>query len=193
MRHFYSDLDIVSIIYGILGSMETQLLRSVWHHSDMLLLTGDSDSGLAALGRPQVTPGHTQTPVILRAVEVLHLLTRHVDQHLADLQSCGHTQQGGRSLKPAFITSWKWSITQMKLWRGSMIGEIWSGSDYQLQSDLASLRYQNISPSRYALGLFCFVYLYLSFPHCPFDKTTLVKFSTWPTEGQQCRMPLVLF
>lgn len=52
------------------------------------MLTGDADSCLAALGRPQVAPGDAQTPVVLRAVEVLHLLPRHVDHHLADLQPC---------------------------------------------------------------------------------------------------------
>lgn len=42
---------------------------------DVELLTGDPHSCLAALGGSQVTPGNTQTPVILWAVEVLHLLT----------------------------------------------------------------------------------------------------------------------
>lgn len=52
------------------------------------LLTCDVYSGLAALGGAQVAPGHTQTPVVLRAMEVLHLLTGHVDQHLTHLQTC---------------------------------------------------------------------------------------------------------
>lgn len=52
------------------------------------MLTGDPDGCLAALGGPQVAPGHAEAPVVLRAVEVLHLLTRHVDHHLADLQPC---------------------------------------------------------------------------------------------------------
>lgn len=51
-------------------------------------LTGDSDGRLAALGGPQVAPGDAQTPVILRAMEIFHLLTRHVDHHFADFQPC---------------------------------------------------------------------------------------------------------
>lgn len=54
-----------------------------------MLLTGDADGGLAALGGPQVTPGDAQAPVVLGAVEVLHLLPGHVDRHLAVLQPCG--------------------------------------------------------------------------------------------------------
>lgn len=54
----------------------------------MDLLTGNADRCLAALGGSQVAPGDAQAPVILRAVEVLHLLTGHVDHHLADLQPC---------------------------------------------------------------------------------------------------------
>lgn len=49
--------------------------RSVCYQSDMDLLTGDPHSCLAALGGSQVAPGDAQTPVILWAVKVLHLLT----------------------------------------------------------------------------------------------------------------------
>lgn len=49
-------------------------------------LTGDADRGLAALGSSQVAPGHAEAPEVLRAVEVLHLLTGHVDHHLTHLQ-----------------------------------------------------------------------------------------------------------
>ena len=59
----------------------------MWYQSDTVL-TGDAHGGLAALGGPQVAPGDTQTPVVLRAMEVLHLLPGHVDHHLADLQPC---------------------------------------------------------------------------------------------------------
>lgn len=54
-----------------------------------LVLTGDADGGLATLGGSQVAPGHTEAPVVLGAVEVLHLLPGHVDHHLAHLQPCG--------------------------------------------------------------------------------------------------------
>ena len=50
-----------------------------------LVLTGNAYGGLAALGRPQVAPGHAETPVVLRPVEVLHLLPRHVNQDLTEL------------------------------------------------------------------------------------------------------------
>lgn len=49
-------------------------------------LTGDADGGLAALGGSQVAPGHTEAPEVLGAMEVLHLLTGHVDHGLAHLQ-----------------------------------------------------------------------------------------------------------
>lgn len=55
----------------------------------VLILTGDADGGLATLGGSQVAPGHTEAPVVLGAVEVLHLLPGHVDHHLAHLQPCG--------------------------------------------------------------------------------------------------------
>lgn len=51
-------------------------------------LTGDPDGCLAALGGSQVAPGDAQAPVILGAVEIFHLLTRHVDHHFADFQPC---------------------------------------------------------------------------------------------------------
>ena len=51
-------------------------------------LTGDSHGCLAALGGPQVAPGDTQTPVILRAMKIFHLLTWHVDHHFTDFQPC---------------------------------------------------------------------------------------------------------
>ncbi|TNN58364.1 hypothetical protein EYF80_031427 [Liparis tanakae] len=47
---------------------------------------GDADSCLATLGSAQVAPGHTETPVVLRAVEILHLLTGHIYHHLTHLQ-----------------------------------------------------------------------------------------------------------
>lgn len=50
-------------------------------------LTGDADRCLATLGGSQVAPGHTQAPVVLRAVEVLHLLAGHVDQDFTHLQT----------------------------------------------------------------------------------------------------------
>lgn len=58
--------------------------QTAWR--DVSVLTGDADGGLTALGGSQVAPGHTQTPVVLRAVEVLHLLSGHVDHHVAHLQ-----------------------------------------------------------------------------------------------------------
>lgn len=80
----------------------SETIRSVWYHSDMELLTGDPDSCLAALGCSQVTPGDAQTPVILWAMKVLHLLTWHVDHHLADLQPC---RRDGGLLRLAFTIS----------------------------------------------------------------------------------------
>lgn len=50
------------------------------------ILTGDADSSLATLGGTQVAPGHTETPVVLWAVEILHLLPGHVNHHLTHLQ-----------------------------------------------------------------------------------------------------------
>lgn len=35
-----------------------------------------------------MTPGHTQTPVVLWSVEVLHLLSGHIYHHFTDLQPC---------------------------------------------------------------------------------------------------------
>lgn len=50
------------------------------------LLTSDAHGRLPALGGAQVASGHALAPVILRAVEILHLLPRHVDGNLPDLQ-----------------------------------------------------------------------------------------------------------
>lgn len=85
------------------------------------MLTGDADSCLVALGRSQVTPGDTQTPVILWTMKVLHLLAWHVDHHLADLQPCGR----GGSFRLAFIITRWWSIKEMKTRGDRMMSEIW--------------------------------------------------------------------
>ncbi|KAF3850419.1 hypothetical protein F7725_012191 [Dissostichus mawsoni] len=49
-------------------------------------VSSDADRGLAALRRPEVAPGDTETPIILGAVEILHLLPGHIDHHLPNLQ-----------------------------------------------------------------------------------------------------------
>lgn len=56
-------------------------------------LTGNAYGGFAALGRAQVTPGHAQAPVILGAVEILHLLPGDVYHHLAHLQTWTQTDR----------------------------------------------------------------------------------------------------
>lgn len=40
----------------------------------MRTLTGDADVGFAALGGPRGAPGHTLTPEVFRAEQLLHLL-----------------------------------------------------------------------------------------------------------------------
>lgn len=104
------------------GKTFSDTIRSASYQSDTELLTGDPDSCLAALGGSQVAPGDAQTPVILRAVKVLHLLTWHVDHHLSDLQPC--RQEDSWLLRLAFIISQGWSMEEMKICRERMASEI---------------------------------------------------------------------
>lgn len=60
----------------------------------MILLTCNADGGFATLGGAQMTPGHTQTPVVLWSVEVLHLLSGHIYHHFTDLQPCTERKKG---------------------------------------------------------------------------------------------------
>lgn len=57
------------------------------------VLTGDAGRGLAALGGAQVAPSHTETPVVLRAMEILHLLTGHIYHHLTHLQPWNNREE----------------------------------------------------------------------------------------------------
>lgn len=95
--HAFASCEITPPVWRRVTFSET--IRSAWDQSDAELLTCDPDSRLAALGGSQVAPGDAQAPVVLGAVEVLHLLTRDVDHHLADLQPCG---RDGWSLGLAF-------------------------------------------------------------------------------------------
>lgn len=67
--------------------MEQKNFDNISDHRSAGLLTRDADCCLATLGRAQVAPGHTQAPVVLRAMEVLHLLTGHVDHDFTNLQT----------------------------------------------------------------------------------------------------------
>lgn len=61
-------------------------------------LTGDADSCLPALGGAKVAPGHTETPIVLGAMEVLHLLAGHIDHHLTHLQPWEKREDKGNQL-----------------------------------------------------------------------------------------------
>lgn len=97
--HFIEKGDIIHLLQLIRGTFVGQNRASIvdGYHINVFsaatvwvgavsVLTGDADSGLATLGCSQVAPGHTEAPVVLGAVEVLHLLTGHVDHHLPNLQ-----------------------------------------------------------------------------------------------------------
>lgn len=77
--------DVVTALTPQVGR-KNNLCRNREFNPESKLLTGDPDGCLAALGGPQVAPGDAQTPVVLRAVKVLHLLPGHVDHHFTDLQ-----------------------------------------------------------------------------------------------------------
>jgi len=82
-------LKVFLLVYYILLKYNTKLFIDLRHSSDgggLFILTGDADSCLATLGSAQVAPGHTETPVVLRAMEILHLLTGHIYHHLTHLQ-----------------------------------------------------------------------------------------------------------
>lgn len=49
--------------------------------------TGDADIGSATLGGARRAPGHALAPVILQPKELLHLLPRHLNLHLAHPQA----------------------------------------------------------------------------------------------------------
>lgn len=75
--------------------------------SRMRILTSDADMGFAALGGPRGAPGHTLTPEVLRAKQLLHLLPSDLYAGLSHYQACSGERRGSREDKDGNKRCWK--------------------------------------------------------------------------------------